>query len=453
MKSTEHKLAKIPNKTKVMFGLTLLGIVTAVGVTVGSLVDPDLVMTATPCTQGESVSEWLGSQTAFLEHGYQLPTKRSNLYDSLIFWDERGIIGNDKVFTKSQLHLIQTGKVIASYRQCRDFLEAHHADQSFSKAEVSNYLTALNATIERNSRLDESREMLVSFASYFKTRYGDFLDINNDVDFEFRRYVTSRFKELDRNYVKEGQVDQFIRGHEISTLLGAMSAILVYSDNKSASDKDFDFIEALTKNPEKYGLTIPGDATDEVKPQTVLRGFEVAARYLDGLKENGKIPLSSADATILISKIMAGYLDAKDPQSSLALNKLWVNSWVSSRYSGESKAKNIVEKLTNHFNSHAVDVMAARSAETRFDSMRGDIEKTIKIHTEELRNAGKLVEMKAMAAVAARSAEERADFARVEAEIAIKNHAEMIQKEREIVANVQQNRKELDSPEAKPPQP
>jgi hypothetical protein len=452
VKNTESKLSKIPTNTKLVIGLALLGVLTAVGVTVKRLVDPDLVMTATPCTQGESVSEWLGSQTAFLEHGYQLHTKPSNLYDSWIFWDERGIISGHDIFPKSQLHLIQADTVINSYKQCRDFLEAHHADQSFSKTEVSNYLTALDATIERNSRLDESRKMLVSFAGYFKTRYGDHLDVNDDVDFEFRRYLTRRFKELDKNYVSEGEVDQFIRGYEVSTLLGAMSAILVYADNTTASDKDFDFIEELVKNPEKFGLSIPGGAANEVKPQAVLRGFENSSRYLDKLKENGKIRLSAADATILISKIMAGYLDGKDPKDALELNKSWVNAWVSNRYSDESKVKNIVDKLTNHFNSHALEVMAARSAEERIVSMRAAMQSAINIHTEELKNVQKLVEMRAMDSSAARSAEDRADYLRAEAEIAIKQRMEEVVKEREVVAGVQQSRKALDSPEAKPPQ-
>lgn len=437
-----------------MLGLSVVGIALAVSITTKRIVDPDLVMTATPCTQGESVSEWLGSQTAFLEHGYQLSTKpATNLYDSWIFWDERGIIGSKEVFTKSQLHLIQPDKVRATYKQCRDFLEAHHADQSFSNAEVSNYLTALDASIERNSRLDESRVMLVSFASYFNTRYGDTLDINNDVDFKFRRYLTRRFKELDRNYLAEGQVDQFIRGNQVSTLLGAMSAILVYLDSKTASDKDFDFIEALAKDPERFGLTILGYAGDDVKPQQALRGLENSARYLDGLTENGKKPLTTADATILINKIMAGYLEAKNPEGALALNKYWVNAWVSNRYSGESKAKDIVNKLTDHFKVHALEIVAARSAEDRIDSMRAAIDKTIKMHTEELQNVKKLVDMKVMDGVAARAAEDRADFLKAEAVIAIKSQIEKRQQAQKLVSDVEQNRKELDSPDAKPAQP
>jgi hypothetical protein len=173
---------------------------------------------------------------------------------------------------------------------------------------------------------------------------------------------------------------------------------------------------------------------------------------LDKLKENGKIRLSAADATILISKIMAGYLDGKDPKDALELNKSWVNAWVSNRYSDESKVKNIVDKLTNHFNSHALEVMAARSAEERIVSMRAAMQSAINIHTEELKNVQKLVEMRAMDSSAARSAEDRADYLRAEAEIAIKQRMEEVVKEREVVAGVQQSRKALDSPEAKPPQ-
>lgn len=370
MKTTE-KLALIPPKTKFMLGLSAFCIITVVGVTIRQLTTHhDISMVATPCTQGETVSEWLGAQTAFLHNGYQLYPGLSEIFSSKVTWiPHGGIVGDSIALSKMQKHLIDPEQAVKSYNQCHAYLEQNHAGQKFSNSEIDSYLKELNTSIERHSRLTEARSILVDYSTYFSSYYEKFMDEEMLHEYRYRHHLQDRMESLKLSN-RQLKLSALTRGNDPSTLLGAMSAVIVFSTYVTANDWTYSFVEDLATHPEKYGIDFAGDFGVEVDPHMVLRGFETAVKFLDEVKENGETSLSRGDTTILITKIMTDYLEAKDPKAALALNQAWVNAWGFRQEPDGFEVKQIVDGLMPDLNRHALQISLTNAANEEVERQR-----------------------------------------------------------------------------------
>jgi hypothetical protein len=369
----------IQTKMKFMLGLSVFCVISVVCVTIRQLTTHhDISMVATPCTQGETISEWLGAQTAFLQNGYQLYPKLSEIFISTVTWiPHGGIVGDSIAFSKMQKHLIDPAQAVKSYNQCHAYLEQNHAGQTFSNNEIDSYLKELNTSIERNSRLTEGRSILVSYSTYFSSYYEKFMDEEMLHQYRYRHHLQDRMESLKLSD-RQLKLSSLTRGHDPSTLLGAMSAVIVFSTHVTANDWTYSFVEDLATHPEKFGLDFAGDFGVEVDPHMVLRGFETAVKFLDEVKENGEHPkLSRGDTTILITKIMTDYLETEDPKAALALNKAWVDVWGSRQEPGEFEVKQIVDQLMPDLSRHALQISLTNAANEEVGRQRAAMQEVI----------------------------------------------------------------------------
>ena len=277
----------------------------------------DINMESTPCTQGNSISEWLGSEVAFIEHGARLYRKPELGFESSLSWREGGVLSEYKVFTSAEHSLINAKDASESYRKCRDFLDAHHKDQEFSRGAISRYLKIVERRILGSGNLSEvSLNMMARMSDYFIRRYP-----SHSPNYDFDVWFEIEVKKL--KPTSSIKLEQFSRGTELSTLLGSLSAVLAFSNSSLVTDTVFDFVDAISNDPEKYNIF----SANYLNANAVIRAFDYSVTYLESVARDSGNELNEDDVKYIVSSIMMEAVKPGRSYSEYLLIKQWVTAW------------------------------------------------------------------------------------------------------------------------------
>lgn len=277
----------------------------------------DINMESTPCTQGDSISEWLGSEAAFIEHGARSYRKPERALESSLNWREGGVLSEYKVFTSAEHSLINAKDASESYRKCRDFLDAHHKDQDFSRGAISRYLKIVERSILGSGNLSEvSLNMMARMSDYFIRRYP-----SHSQNYDFDVWFEIEVKKL--KPTGSIKLEQFSRGTELSTLVGSLSAVLAFSNSSLVTDTVFDFVDAISNDPERYNVF----SENYLNSNAVVRGFDHSITYLEFVVRSSGNELNEDDVNYIVSSIMMEAVKPGRSYSEYLLLKQWVAAW------------------------------------------------------------------------------------------------------------------------------
>jgi len=348
-----------------------------------------LKMESTPCTLGENISEWLGSEAAFIDYGMKSFRKHEYKIDSSLSWYEGGILSQRGVFTSTQHRLINTEQASKAYRQCSEFLSVHHGDRKFSKSEVSDYLSSIiSRASEAGNTGRVTGSMLTSMSDFLLRGYSE--NINSDFELWFKYGLINQKKSLEEKSIL---LEDFTRGTELSTMIGALSAVLAFSNSSSITDVEFDVVERLSNDYKKF------KTYSNLNPTSVVRGFEHSVKYIEYIVGNSGRELNEADARYLVASILGQLARSENMYSNSVLVDEWISAWQKKYPSDNLSVRGTVVELSPTifspypFSSYGADEEFKKSHEALgFDSVRlRDVKEAVSLALE-----SKIVESKAL---------------------------------------------------------